>query len=109
MPGSHDPTNNQLPQQPLHHCMFPQSSQYTTLSSVTNPYQCNIDGVRYGYINICSVNQKITRFLGTSGENINNLYCFTEGLDSIELLEMTLNWSHVAPTAPDTLGMTIKP
>ena len=53
-----------------------------------------------------SKNHKITRFLGTSGENINNLYCFTEGLDSIELLEMTLKWSHVAPTTPDTLGMT---
>ena len=58
-------------------------------------------------LTFCSVNHKITRFLGTSGENINNLYCFTEGLDSLELLEMTLNWSHVAPTTPDTLGMTI--
>lgn len=52
MPGSHDPTNNQLPQQPLHRCMFPQSSQYATLSSVTNPYHCSTDGVRYEYINI---------------------------------------------------------
>lgn len=46
MPGSNDPTNNQLPQQPLHRCMFPQSSLYRTLISVTNPYQFSINGIK---------------------------------------------------------------
>lgn len=42
MAGSHDPTNHQLPQQPLHRCMFPQTSRYPTLRGVTNPYQATI-------------------------------------------------------------------
>lgn len=44
------------------------------------------------------------RFLGSSGENIDNIYCYTNGLDSLDILERTLYWSHMAPTAPDTLG-----
>lgn len=47
------------------------------------------------------------RFIGTSGENIDNLYCCTDGLDSLELLEKTLEWSHISPTCPDTLSKTL--
>lgn len=46
MPGEFDPTNYTLPQQPLHPCMFPLASAYSTLQLVTNPYQATIDGVR---------------------------------------------------------------
>lgn len=49
MPGHHDPTNYTLPQQPLHRCMFPLSSVYPTLQLVSNPYQADIDGVRWVY------------------------------------------------------------
>ncbi|XP_058152685.1 DNA polymerase delta subunit 2 isoform X2 [Dasypus novemcinctus] len=45
MPGEFDPTNYTLPQQPLHPCMFPLASAYSTLQLVTNPYQATIDGV----------------------------------------------------------------
>ncbi|KAM5303160.1 DNA polymerase delta subunit 2 isoform 3-T5 [Glossophaga mutica] len=45
MPGEFDPTNYTLPQQPLHPCMFPLSTAYSTLQLVTNPYQATIDGV----------------------------------------------------------------
>jgi DNA polymerase delta subunit 2 len=91
MPGAHDPANNQLPKQPLHHCMFPLSSSLPTLNNVTNPYQFTVNGVK---------------FLGTCGENIDNLYSYTNGLDTIDLLEKTLTWSHLAPTAPDTLSIS---
>ena len=46
MPGEFDPTNYTLPQQPLHPCMFPLATAYSTLQLVTNPYQATIDGVR---------------------------------------------------------------
>ena len=46
MPGSHDPSNYQLPHQPLHKCMFQKSSYYSTLNGVTNPYNCEIDNIR---------------------------------------------------------------
>lgn len=89
MPGEFDPTNYTLPQQPLHRCMFPLSGTYSTLQLVTNPYQANIDGVR---------------FLGTSGQNISDIFKYSSMSDYLEILEWTLRIGHISPTAPDTLG-----
>ncbi|KAI1900906.1 hypothetical protein AGOR_G00054660 [Albula goreensis] len=89
MPGQYDPTNYTLPQQPLHRCMFPLSTAYPTLKLVCNPYQANIDGVR---------------FLGTSGQNVSDIAKYSSMDDHLEILEGTLRLRHLAPTAPDTLG-----
>lgn len=89
MPGEFDPTNYTLPQQPLHHCMFPQAVTYPTMQLVTNPYQADIDGVR---------------FLGTAGQNVNDIFCYSSMNDHLEILEWTLKIGHLSPTAPDTLG-----
>ncbi|XP_040201981.1 DNA polymerase delta subunit 2 [Rana temporaria] len=89
MPGTYDPTNYVLPQQPLHRCMFPQASPYSTLQLVTNPYEADIDGVR---------------FLGSSGQNITDIFKYCSMQDYLEILEWTLQVGHMCPTAPDTLG-----
>ncbi|XP_044223154.1 DNA polymerase delta subunit 2 [Thunnus albacares] len=89
MPGQYDPTNFTLPQQPLHRCMFPLSSVYPTLQLASNPYQANIDGVR---------------FLGTSGQNVLDIEKYSSMNSHLEILEETLRLRHLAPTAPDTLG-----
>lgn len=89
MPGQFDPTNYTLPQQPLHRCMLPLSSVYPTLQLVPNPYQADIDGVR---------------FLGTSGQNILDIQKYSSLNSHLEILEETLHLRHLAPTAPDTLG-----
>ncbi|XP_006832317.1 PREDICTED: DNA polymerase delta subunit 2 [Chrysochloris asiatica] len=89
MPGEFDPTNYTLPQQPLHPCMFPLAKAYSTLQLVTNPYQATIDGVR---------------FLGTSGQNVSDIYRYSSMEDHLEILEWTLRVRHISPTAPDTLG-----
>ncbi|XP_007905615.1 DNA polymerase delta subunit 2 [Callorhinchus milii] len=89
MPGEFDPTNYTLPQQPLHHCMFPQAATYPTMQLVTNPYQADIDGVR---------------FLGTAGQNVSDIYHYSSMEDYLEILEWTLRIGHISPTAPDTLG-----
>ncbi|XP_057687098.1 DNA polymerase delta subunit 2 [Corythoichthys intestinalis] len=89
MPGQYDPTNYTLPQQPLHHCMFPLSSVYPTLQLASNPYQATVDGVR---------------FLGTSGQNISDIERYSSMNSHLEILEETLRLRHLAPTAPDTLG-----
>ncbi|XP_032498810.1 DNA polymerase delta subunit 2 isoform X1 [Phocoena sinus] len=89
MPGEFDPTNYTLPQQPLHPCMFPLATAYSTLQLVTNPYQATIDGVR---------------FLGTSGQNVSDIFRYSSMEDHLEILEWTLQVRHVSPTAPDTLG-----
>lgn len=89
MPGPNDPANFSLPQQPLHTCLFPGASVYNTFYTATNPHCFELDGVR---------------FLGTSGQNIDDLNKYSHASEQLDFLERTLNWRHVAPTAPDTLG-----
>ncbi|XP_075108541.1 DNA polymerase delta small subunit isoform X5 [Nicotiana tabacum] len=89
VPGSSDPANFALPQQPLHRCLFPGSSAYNTFRSCTNPHCFELDNIR---------------FLGTSGQNIDDLGKYSEANSSIEFMERTLRWRHLAPTAPNTLG-----
>ncbi|KAF5198453.1 Dna polymerase delta subunit [Thalictrum thalictroides] len=89
MPGPSDPANFALPQQPLHRCLFPGASVYNTFMSCTNPHLFEIDNLR---------------FLGTSGQNIDDLDKYSEAKDGLEFMERTLRWRHVAPTAPNTLG-----
>ncbi|XP_058390696.1 DNA polymerase delta subunit 2 isoform X3 [Diceros bicornis minor] len=74
---------------PLHPCMFPLATAYSTLQLVTNPYQATIDGVR---------------FLGTSGQNVSDIFRYSSMEDHLEILEWTLRVRHISPTAPDTLG-----
>jgi len=88
MAGECDPSNFTLPQQPFNKCLLPRSYQYSTFRSVTNPYEFEIDG---------------RLFLGTSGQTISNLEKYLVVPDSFDLLEHTLNWRHIAPSAPDQL------
>ena len=88
MPGKTDPTGLLLPQEPIHHCILPRSSVSTGIRCVTNPYQASFDGML---------------FLGSSGQNIENIRQFTDLEDAVEILDKTLTWRHMAPTAPDTL------
>lgn len=60
-----------------------------SLHTVSNPYECDIEGVR---------------FLGTSGQNIDNIRQHSSIDDSVKLMEYTLECGHLAPTAPDSLG-----
>ncbi|KAJ9181173.1 hypothetical protein P3X46_009329 [Hevea brasiliensis] len=89
MPGPNDPANFSLPQQPLHRCLFPGSAAYNTFRSCTNPHCFELDNIR---------------FLGTSGQNIDDLEKYSEAKDKLEFMERTLKWRHLAPTAPNTLG-----
>uniref|UniRef100_A0A3N7G2A3 DNA polymerase alpha/delta/epsilon subunit B domain-containing protein n=1 Tax=Populus trichocarpa TaxID=3694 RepID=A0A3N7G2A3_POPTR len=89
MPGSNDPANFCLPQQPLNRWLFPGSRAYNTFRSCTNPHCFELAGVR---------------ILGTSGQNIDDLKKYSEGKDELEFMERTLKWRHLAPTTPNTLG-----
>ncbi|KAG0495233.1 hypothetical protein HPP92_006227 [Vanilla planifolia] len=89
MPGPSDPANSFLPQQPLHRCLFPGASAYSTFFCCTNPHHFELDGVQ---------------FIGTSGQNIDDLDKYSIGKDKLEFIERTLRWRHLAPTAPNTLG-----
>lgn len=87
--GPNDPTNCALPQQPLHKCFFPNALETETFRRVTNPHQFLVDGVD---------------FLGTSGQNVDDIVKFSRGCDRLAIAANTLKWSHIAPTAPDTLA-----
>lgn len=41
--------------------------------------------------------------MGTSGQNIDDLYRYVNSTDRIKLSEMCMFWRHMAPSAPDTL------
>ncbi|MBA0601325.1 hypothetical protein Gorai_004505, partial [Gossypium raimondii] len=74
---------------PLNRCLFPGSTTYNTFKSCTNPHCFELDSIR---------------FLGTSGQNIDDLTKYSEAKDKLDFLERTLRWRHLAPTAPNTLG-----
>ncbi|KAL6523208.1 DNA polymerase delta subunit 2 [Orobanche gracilis] len=44
------------------------------------------------------------RFLGTSGQNIDDLAKYSDAESKLAFLERTLRWRHIAPTTPNTLG-----
>lgn len=88
MPGEFDPSNFMLPQQPMHHCMFPKCAVSKAVTGVTNPYEFQIED---------------RVILGTSGQSIENIAKYSKITDPLEILKLTLTWSHLAPTCPDTL------
>ncbi|UZJ57503.1 hypothetical protein CBS101457_006823 [Exobasidium rhododendri] len=92
LPGEKDPTSLALPQQPMHHSLFPKASRFETLHRESNP----------GWFGI---QQK--KFLGSSGQNINDIFKYMVESDDearIQAACNTLDWGHLAPTAPDTLS-----
>jgi DNA polymerase delta subunit 2 len=92
IPGPKDPSNFSMPQQPLNKCLLPRASQFNSLSLSTNPYSAIIEGVE---------------LLGHSGQptsNIQNYITLNTDETTLDILERTLRWRHMAPTAPDTLS-----
>ncbi|KAG5458281.1 MAG: DNA polymerase alpha/epsilon subunit B-domain-containing protein [Olpidium bornovanus] len=88
MPGETDPSNVTLPQQPMHPSLFPKARRYSSFNSVPNPY----------WMSECGVT-----FLGNSGQPLADIDKYLSATDRLEMAVSTLNWRHMAPTAPDTL------
>ena len=90
MPGENDISGSFFPQQKLNIALFPKLVKNDNLLFCTNPHMFKMNGLL---------------FLGTSGQNINDIACFksTEGISEVEILEETLEMRHLAPTCPDTL------
>jgi len=89
MPGLNDPSCHMLPQQPLHPCMLTKSAARSTIHCVTNPYEFQLGDIR---------------FLGTSGQNIDDIDVQSTIDTRIQILENCLTWGCIAPTCPDTLS-----
>lgn len=101
-----------MPQQPLHPCMFPLSSKRSTTHCLTNPYDFQIGDIRCEETRSCFVRRKLfrffSRFLGTSGQNIDDIDLQSTFDDRLDILENCLKWGVIAPTCPDTLSKKIK-
>ncbi|KAK0720057.1 DNA polymerase alpha/epsilon subunit B-domain-containing protein [Lasiosphaeris hirsuta] len=97
LPGVLDPANASYPQQPIHPAMFPRARAYTSipgaagpgwLDTVTNPWEGEVEG---------------WRILGTSGQNLDDIFKYVDSDDRLGMMEATCRWRCSAPTAPDTL------
>lgn len=98
LPGANDPANASYPQQPIHTAMFPKSRVYGKeapdatqpgwFDSVTNPWEAEVEGLRV---------------LGTSGQNVDDVFKYVGTDDRLGMMEAMCRWRCCAPTAPDTL------
>lgn len=89
MPGENDPSNHFLPQQPLHKFSLLETQKFGAAQNVTNPYRARIGGVE---------------ILGHSGIPLDDIFRYSAMNDRLKILRSTLEWGHLCPTAPDTLG-----
>lgn len=94
MAGEDDPANYTLPQQPLHPALFPSAATYNTFRTTTNPMQLKTS--------ITETNRIV--MTGTSGQPIADMCRYGTMDSTIDWLDASLQWRHLAPTSPDTLG-----
>jgi DNA polymerase delta subunit 2 len=102
LPGPKDIVETGLPKQPIHKSLFKKSSNRVNFKRMTDPLFYEINGLR---------------ILITSGENINDIMKYILPNNKIEeeisesvytdsrlrIIEDSLLWQIIAPTAPDTL------
>ena len=102
MPGEGEPTNHNLPQQPFHTMLLPGISQFLLGDDSEDNDSATIDTVRLSTNPHCFSEHGVS-FIGTSGQNINDVYRYSSLEDRLDILTHTLLWGCIAPTAPDTL------
>ena len=97
IPGENDYTNCALPQQPIHGSFLEQLWKSKRLNLCTNPCRLKLPLQKGKYF---------LNVLGHSGQPIHDLLSYTIGKtfeNPLILAELSLQWRHMAPTAPDTL------
>ncbi|WVR04983.1 hypothetical protein IAU60_001995 [Kwoniella sp. DSM 27419] len=88
IPGPSDPAGATLPQQPLPRVMFGGKGKTEGLECETNPAWMEVGG---------------RSFLGTGGQTLDDIFKYLPSSSRLAMAERTLEWRHIAPTAPDTL------
>ncbi|SMN18481.1 similar to Saccharomyces cerevisiae YJR006W POL31 DNA polymerase III (delta) subunit, essential for cell viability [Maudiozyma saulgeensis] len=122
MPGPTDPSDKTLPQQPLNKALFKESLRPyfnhindEILNLVTNPYNFQINDIEIlttSGQNIDDIVKYIVPYLEKNSQETENEDVDMDAKkypeDSIEhrldLMECTMKWQNIIPTAPDTLG-----
>lgn len=109
IPGATDPANVSIPQQPLHPALFPESRAYaappTSQPVGVSKKQQPLPEVEcfHPTTNPASFYQSGHLWLGTGGQLTDDIAKYLDPAPTLELMESTLRWRLLAPTAPDTL------
>lgn len=101
LPGETDPSGTILPQQPFPRAMFGQIAALPTFSCETNPTYLRLGCAPQADAPAASPRT----LLVNSGQPLNDMFKYLPSPPHTRLaiLESTLRWRHMAPTAPDTL------
>ncbi|KAF8627893.1 hypothetical protein AX15_004190 [Amanita polypyramis BW_CC] len=97
LPGENDPSGVFIPQQPLPRAMFGEVSKLSSFRCETNPTYVRLHSGKI---------PPVTRtLLINSGQPLNDMFKYLPSPPNtrMDILESTLKWRHMAPTAPDTL------
>ena len=103
LPGAKDPSSALLPQQALPRAMFGDVKTFDNFACETNPVWL---GYKTGNPRSEPAQNSVQRLLYVhSGQSIDDMYKYVPSPPTtrLDLACATLNWRHVAPTAPDTL------
>ena len=103
IPGPSDPAGSTLPQQPLPKIMFGGKSKTEGLESMTNPSWMEIGERRWVSYEDLERQMLTPSFLGTGGQTIDDIFKYLPSNSRLAMARRTLEWRHIAPTAPDTL------
>ena len=107
LPGESDPSGTIMPQQPFPRAMFGDVSRFPSFFCETNPTYLNIvSNPDTDTSTSTPAGPSITRsLLVNSGQPLNDMLKYLPNPPNtrLSLLESTLRWRHMAPTAPDTL------
>ncbi|KAH7930878.1 hypothetical protein BV22DRAFT_999682 [Leucogyrophana mollusca] len=116
LPGADDPSGAILPQQPFPRAMFGGAAGFETFHCESNPAWLRVgsgdegaelpDASEGEVSTLPSTRPRITRsLLVTSGQPVLDMYKYlpTPPSTLVSIAASTLQWRHVAPTAPDTL------
>lgn len=109
IPGPSDPAGATLPQQPLPKILFGGKAKTEGLECETNPTWMEVGGRRYVSFSSLSSSRKRKKklnrysFLTTGGQAIDDIFKYVPGNSRLGMTQRTLEWRHMAPTAPDTL------
>lgn len=108
MPGENDPSDKTLPQQPLHKALLQSLESYLTEENqdifdlITNPYKFEVEGVSILAISGQNIND-ICKYIMPYQRDGNNSVQHDTTEHRMDLMECTMRWQNIAPTAPDTL------
>ncbi|KAJ2930057.1 hypothetical protein H1R20_g7027, partial [Candolleomyces eurysporus] len=105
LPGETDPSGAILPQQPLPRAMFGEVSKSPSFVCEPNPTYIRMAP---GIVDEKTLSEKESAartLLVHSGQPLNDIFKYLPNRHNsrLAILESTLKWRHLAPTAPDTL------